>query len=81
MNTVRLMWKEHSLIWNRGSGTGNWLLVPYLSKRVGYFKTVDREQGMGTGNRELVSCFLFAYILPLFQRCKSGMRNQFPVPF
>ena len=32
------------IIGNRESGTGNWFLVPYLSKREGYFKTVDREQ-------------------------------------
>ena len=36
------------IIGNRESGTGNWFLVPYLSKpRIGYFKTVDREQGTG----------------------------------
>ena len=40
------------IIGNPESGTGNWFLGPYLSKRVGYFKTVDREQGIG--NRELV---------------------------
>ena len=28
------------IIRNRQSGTGNWFLVPYLSKRVGYFKTI-----------------------------------------
>ena len=28
------------IIWNRKSGIGNWFLVPYLSKRVGYFKTI-----------------------------------------
>ena len=48
------------IIGNRESGTGNLFLVPYLSKRLGYFKTVDREQGIG--NRELVSCSLFSYI-------------------
>ena len=67
------------IIGNRESGTGNWFLVPYLSKRLGYFKTVDREQGIG--NRELVPCSLFGYILPMFQKCKSGIRNQFLVPF
>ena len=30
------------IIGNRESGTGNEFLVPYLSKRLGYFKTVDR---------------------------------------
>ena len=67
------------IIGNRESGTGNWFLVPYLSKRVGYIKTVDREQEIG--NRELVPCPLFGYILPMFQKCKSGIRNQFLVPF
>ena len=36
------------IIGNRESGTGNWFLVPYLRKRLGYFKTVKSE----TGNRE-----------------------------
>ena len=36
------------IIGNRESETGNWLLVPYLRKRLGYFKTVKSE----TGNRE-----------------------------
>ena len=56
-------------------GTGNWFLAPYLCKREGYFKTVDREQGIG--NRELVPCSLFGYILLMFQKCKSGIRNHF----
>ena len=67
------------IIGNRESRTGNWFLVPYLSKRLGYFKIVDREQGIG--NRELVPCSLFGYILPMFQKCKSGIRNQFLFPF
>ena len=36
------------IIGNRKSGTDNWFLVPYLKKRLGYFKTVKSE----TGNRE-----------------------------
>ena len=28
------------IIGNRESGTGNWFLVPDLSKHVGYFKTI-----------------------------------------
>ena len=28
------------IIGNRESGTGNWVIVPYLSKRVRYFKTI-----------------------------------------
>ena len=38
------------IIENRETGTGNSFFAPYLSKRLGYFKTVDREQGIG--NRE-----------------------------
>ena len=45
------------IIGNRESGTGNWLVVPYLSKSEGYFKIVDREQVIG--NREMVRCSLF----------------------
>ena len=37
-------------IGNRESGTGNWFLVSYLSKHLGYFKIIDREHGIG--NRE-----------------------------
>ena len=50
------------IIGNRESGTGNWFLVPYLSKRLGYFKIIDREKGIGnrepgTGNWFLVPYF------------------------
>ena len=41
------------IIGNRESGSGNWFLVPYLKKRLGYFKTVKSETGnreSGTGN-------------------------------
>ena len=65
-------------IGNLESGTGNWFLVPYLSKRLGYFKIIDQEQRIG--NRELVPCSLFWYVIPIFLKCKSGIRNQFPVP-
>ena len=44
-------------IGNWDSGTENWFIVSYLSKRLRYFKTVDREQGIG--NRQLVPCSLF----------------------
>ena len=64
-------------IWNRESGTGNWFLVPYLSKCLGYFKTVKSE----TGNRETENSSSFWYIILMFQKCKSGIRNQFPVPY
>ena len=36
------------IIGYRESGTGNWFLVPYLKKRLGYFINVKSE----TGNRE-----------------------------
>ena len=50
------------IIGNRESGTGNWFLVPYLRKRLGYFKNVkigNRESG--TGNRKLVPYFGILY--------------------
>ena len=67
------------IIGNRESGTGNWFLVPFLSKRLRYFKIVDREQGIG--NRDIVSRSLIWYVIPMFQKCKSGIRSQIPVPF
>ena len=66
-------------IGNRESGTGNWFLVAYLSSFLGYFKTVNWQQGIW--NRELVARSLFWYITPMFQKYKSGIRKQFPVPF
>ena len=65
------------IIGNRESGTGNRFLVPYLKKPLGYFKTVKSE----TGNREPETSSLFWYIILMFQKCKSGIRNQFPVPY
>ena len=41
------------IIGNRESGTGNWFLDPYLSKRLGFFITVKSETGnwqLGTEN-------------------------------
>ena len=64
------------IIGNQESGTGNWFLVPYLRKRLEYFKTVKSE----TGNREPETSSLFWYIILMFQMCKSGIRNQFPIP-
>ena len=65
------------IIGNRESGTGNRFLVPYLRKRLGYYKTVKSE----TENREPETSSLFWYIILMFQKCKSGIRNQFPVPY
>ena len=45
------------IIGNRESGTGNWFLVPYLKKRLGYFKTVKSEQGIGNREPETSSLF------------------------
>ena len=64
---------------NREPGSWNWFLVPYLSKRLGYLKIFDREQGIG--NRELIHFSIFWYVISTFLKCKSGIRNQFPVPF
>ena len=36
------------IIGNRESGTGNWFLVPYLSKRLGYFKILIGNRKSGT---------------------------------
>ena len=36
------------IIGNRESGTGNWFLVPYLSKRLGYFKILIENRKSGT---------------------------------
>ena len=66
---------------NRESGTGNWFLVPYLTKRPGYFKTAKKNRKRGIGNRERETSSLFWYIRLMFQKCKSGIRNQFPVPY
>ena len=35
------------IIGNRESATGNWFLVLYLSKRLGYFKTIKFENEIG----------------------------------
>ena len=59
------------IIWNRESGTGNWFFVPYLSKRLGYFKILIGNRKSGTGSlfhilesntKELVPGSLFSII-------------------
>ena len=79
-------------IGNRGSGTGNrepgtgnrkpgigiWFLVPYLSKRLGYFKIIDREQGIG--NREPGTSFLFLILVCNINISKVQIGNKEPVP-
>ena len=44
----------------RESGRGNWFLVPYLSKRLGYFKTIKSETGIGEpGNSSLFIILMY----------------------
>ena len=69
------------IIGNRESGTVNWFLVPYLRKRVGYIKTVDREQGIGNREPGTSSLFLIWVYITNVSKCKSGIRIQFLVPF
>ena len=66
------------IIGNRESGTGNWFLVPYLRKRVGYIKTVDREQGIG--NREPGTSSLLLIRVYITNVSKRQIGNKEPVP-
>ena len=66
------------IIGNRESATGNWFLVPYLRKRVGYIKTVDREQGIG--NREPGTSSLFLVWVYITNVSKVQIGNKEPVP-
>ena len=66
------------IIGNRESGTGNWFLVPYLSKRLGYFKITDREQGIG--NREPRTSSLFLILVCNTNISKVQIGNKEPVP-
>ena len=65
-------------IGNQESGTGNWFLVPYLSKRLGYFKIIDREQGIG--NPEPVTSSLFLILVCNTNISKVQIGNKEPVP-
>ena len=65
-------------IGNRSSGTGNWFLVPYLSKRLGYFKIIDREQGIG--KREPGSSSLFLILVCNINISKVQIGNKEPIP-
>ena len=64
-------------IGNRESGTENWFLVPYLSKRLGYFKIIDREQGIG--NREPGTSSLFLIFVCNTNISKVLIGNKEPV--
>ena len=65
-------------IGNRESGNRNWFLVPYLSKRLGYFKIIDREQGIG--NREPGTGFLFLILVCNTNISKVQIGNKEKVP-
>ena len=60
-------------IGNWESGTGNWLLVPYLSKRLGYFKIL-------IGNRESGTSSLFLILVCNTNISKVQIGNKEPVP-
>ena len=66
------------IIGNRESGTGNWFLVPYLRKRGGYIKTVDREQGIR--NREPGTSSFFLIWVYITNVSKVQIVNKEPVP-
>ena len=65
-------------IGNRESGTWNWFLVPYLSKRLGYFKIIDCEQGIG--NREPGTSSLFLISVCNTNISELQIENKEPVP-
>ena len=64
-------------IGNRESGTRNWFLVPYLNKRLGYFKIIDREKGIG--NREPGTGSLFLILVCNTNISKVQIGNEEPV--
>ena len=64
---------------NREPGTGSLFLNLVNVSDISTLLIGNRKSG--TGNRELVPCSLFWYVIPIFLKCKSGIRNQFPVPF
>ena len=75
---MRLIWKEAYKYKtdNWESGTGNWFHVPYLSKRLGYFKTVKSE----TGNREPGTSSLLLILVYNTSVYKVQIGNKEPVP-
>ena len=82
MNTVRLLGKEYILIYvkliigNRESGTGNWFLVPYLSKRLGYFKILIVNRKSGTS-----SLFHILVCNTNISKVQIGNKEPFPGSF
>ena len=68
-------------IGNRESGTGNWFLVPYLSKRLGYFKIIDHEQGIGNPKPETSSLFLILVYNTNISKVQIGNKELVPGSF
>ena len=62
-------------IGNRESGTANWFLVPYLNNRLGYFKSVNWQQGIL--NRELLDVLILVYDTEV---SKVQIGNKEPAP-
>ena len=65
-------------IGSRESGTGNWFLDLYLSKRLGYFKIIDQEQGIGNPEPGTSSLFLILVCNSNISKVQIG--NKEPVP-
>ena len=61
------------IIGNRESGTGNWFFVPYLTKRLGYFKIL-------IGNRKSGTRSLFHILVSNINISKVQIGNKEPVP-
>ena len=64
------------IIENRESGTGNWFLVPYLSKHLGYFKTIKSVTGIG----EPGTSSFFLILMYNTNVSKFKIWNKEPVP-
>ena len=65
------------IIGNREPGTGSLFLICENVSDISKLK--NRKQGIG--NRVPETSSLFWYIILMFQKCKSEIRNQFPVPY
>ena len=68
-------------IGNRESGTWNWFLVPYFSKRLGYFKIIDREQAIGNREPGTSSLFLILACNTNISKVQIGNKELVPGSF
>ena len=66
---------------NREPGSGNWFLVPYLSKRLGYLKIIDREQGIGKREPGTGSFFYILVCNTNISKVQIGNKEPVPGPF